>query len=405
MFHVKYLLILALINIKKRIKTILMKVLLSIALVCNSIFCFAQMSYKHNAVRSGDEIVKQQVEYKDPGRSGENVIWNFGQLKPIKKEYKLRYEAPKLQGDSIYVLGKDTVLSKSVKEGELVIGIEHKTRYYYQVKNNKLYVLGHENPTTLLHYKEPLQILTYPMDYQVGFSNSYSSEARYSNRIDIFSEGEVSVLADAHGKMILPSGDTLSNVIRIKTTQTFIESKEKDTISVDEKLNMLVDTYKWYVKGYRYPIFETIHTINKNEEGEDADYFKTAFFCPPQEHYYLWDDKENLAILDSLWNDQNEIKDPTLPSESINTGMGFSYNFYPNPVKSTLYIEYMLVEMSKVEVSLIDMNGLLIKEVTPKNQDSGLYSEVVDCSHLLEGNYILRLKVNENIVNEKILKK
>jgi hypothetical protein len=27
-----------------------------------------------NAPRPGDELTKQQVEYKDPGRSGENVL-------------------------------------------------------------------------------------------------------------------------------------------------------------------------------------------------------------------------------------------------------------------------------------------------------------------------------------------
>jgi hypothetical protein len=49
----------------------------------------SQITYKNNCIRSGDETVKEQVEFKDPGRSGENVIWNFSELKAINSEYKL----------------------------------------------------------------------------------------------------------------------------------------------------------------------------------------------------------------------------------------------------------------------------------------------------------------------------
>jgi hypothetical protein len=31
-----------------------------------------------NMFRKDDAIVKQQVEYKTPGRLGENVLWDFG---------------------------------------------------------------------------------------------------------------------------------------------------------------------------------------------------------------------------------------------------------------------------------------------------------------------------------------
>jgi len=33
--------------------------------------------------RVGDELIKQQVEYKDPGRSGDNVLWDFSRLTSI----------------------------------------------------------------------------------------------------------------------------------------------------------------------------------------------------------------------------------------------------------------------------------------------------------------------------------
>ena len=56
----------------------------------------AQIVQRYNRPRSGDEIIKQQVEFKDPGREGENVIWDFGKLKSINNRYSLTYSSPDL---------------------------------------------------------------------------------------------------------------------------------------------------------------------------------------------------------------------------------------------------------------------------------------------------------------------
>jgi hypothetical protein len=60
-----------------------------------------------NLPRTGDDIIKQQVQYKDPGRSGENVIWNFGQLESIQDACSLVYSEPCCTGDSMYILGME----------------------------------------------------------------------------------------------------------------------------------------------------------------------------------------------------------------------------------------------------------------------------------------------------------
>jgi len=78
-----------------------------------------------NAPRAGEDIVKQQVEYKNPGRSGENVLWDFGRLQPVNDEYTLFYSEPEAINDSIYILGLDTILVESLAGGSLLIGTEH----------------------------------------------------------------------------------------------------------------------------------------------------------------------------------------------------------------------------------------------------------------------------------------
>ena len=83
--------------------------------VCMPTFAQHSLTVLHNLPRPGDEIIKRQVEYKDPGRSGENVLWDFGKLKTTNDEYKLFYK-----------IGKDSLLA----------GIEHRTIYYHSLTND-----------------------------------------------------------------------------------------------------------------------------------------------------------------------------------------------------------------------------------------------------------------------------
>ena len=371
------------------------------------IFCplllFGQINLQHNGLRSGDELIKQQVDYKDPGRSGENVIWDFGKLKSVNDEYSLVYSSPVLQENSYYVMGYDTIQSKDIDKNSLIIGTEHNTMYYYQLKENQLLLLGHENPTNLLHYTQPVVTATYPTNYKQSQTNSYQSEGIYSGKIPFDTKGSVRTQADAYGALILPTGDTLSHILRIKTVQSISEIIRSINPEMNDSLEMVVESYKWYSKGYRYPIFETIKALNTTDSLNIQEY-QTAFFFPPQEHLYLDDDKDNLAVLDSLWNIEhnNNIGNPTTGSE---TNIKLSYNFYPNPVEYQLTLEYYLENLTTVNVTIYSMDGKLIKSLVMGKLDKGLHTQYIDCSNLSKGTYILRIETDNRVTSDKIIKK
>ncbi len=362
----------------------------------------AQLIYPLNGIRSGDEIIKQQVEYKDPGREGENVIWDFGKLKSVNDEYTLVYSSPTLIGDSIYILGGDTIKSKGLKPNELVIGTEHYTMYYYHQKENQTEVLGHENPTTFLHYTNPLLVSSFPMNYKDTKQSSYQSEGIYSAKIPFSTGGSIQVKADAYGVIILPSGDTLNHVLRVKTIQTIEEVIPNVNNQENVFIHTTVERYKWYSKGYRYPIFETVRTFNNQDTLKQTE-FQTAFFFPPQEHLYLDNDKENLAVLDSLWN--IEHKDIDNPVTNPDNNVKLSYNFYPNPVVSQLTIEYYLENEATVNIIVYSMDGKQIKTQPIGKQDKGLHTEYLDCSSFAKGTYILRIETNNTFTSDKFIKK
>lgn len=361
-----------------------------------------QITQRYNSPRSGDEIIKQQVVFKDAGRTGENVIWDFGKLKSINNEYSLIYSSSNLLDNSYYILGSDTIQSTSNDSAEYLIGTEHSTMYYLKKQNNRLSISGHENATTSLRYTPELLMMMYPTNYNELHKQEYQSKGLYSCRIPFESQGEVQQVADAYGVMVLPSGDTLKNVLRVKTTQTIKETIFDVNNNINTILNMTVENNKWFSKGYRYPIFETIKTIT--QDSIDKRVFSTAFFFPPQEHLYLDTDLDNLAVLDSLWNIDHKIPEEQLPTED-NPNVNLSYNFYPNPVETILTVEYYLEKPSSVTISLYNLDGRLIKTLVKPVSVSGVYSEQIDCSSLAKGTYIISIGTGYKVYSDKIIKK
>ncbi|MCL1942060.1 MAG: T9SS type A sorting domain-containing protein [Candidatus Azobacteroides sp.] len=349
-----------------------------------------------NFPRAGEEIIKQQVEYKNPGRSGAHVLWDFGQLNSVNDQYTLSYSEPVAVNDSMYILGLDTIFTKNLTEGKLLTGTEHHTMYYYYLTDNRWWVLGHENPTTLLQYTKPL-IAVCPIHYQDSCRYDYQSEGLYSSGIPFTSDGNVQIRADAYGMMILPSGDTLRNVLRTRTSQTIHQViRTGDSGTVEQSSS--VETYKWYSKGYRYPIFETVRTAVMADTTETVN-FETAFFFPPQEHYYLEDDPENSAMWEK--DPDPEIGGP----QNTDPWAGLTYNFYPNPAVTNLEVEVYLPRTAHVRMQLTNRPGQVVW-----SRDFGVWREGINTVQIFvspfpTGEYVLNMWFDGYMTGEKILKK
>ena len=348
-----------------------------------------------NLPRAGEEIIKQQVQYKTPGRSGENVLWDFGQLQSVNDEYTLSYSEPVPLNDSIYILGLDTIPVENLAGDKLLVGTEHYTMYYYYLGKNRMWVMGHENPVTLLKYTEPLIAAVYPMQYGDSCRRSYQSQGLYSSRIPFTTDGEAQIKADAYGMMILPSGDTLRNVLRTHTEQSIHQVFIKNDSSKVE-YDSSIETYKWFSKGYRYPIFETIRTFNITDSGKTVN-FETAFFFPPQEHYYLEDDEENLAVLDSLKNLKGKNKYNPLEETK--------YNVFPNPVSTMLNVEIFLPVEAKIKLQVrsVTNKNVYINE-NPGKFAAGTHGFQLNVSHLSPGYYLVNIWADNYLFDETIFK-
>lgn len=381
---------------------------LIILFLCSNCWVTAQISHIYNGIRSGDEIVKQQVAYKDPGRAGDHVIWDFSELHAVNPEYKLAYDLPRVVQDTLYILGRDTFYVKDFPNGELLVGTEHSTMYYYRIADDRLLLLGYENPLNLFRYTFPVVSAAYSLKSGQKLSGNYRSEGLYSGKEEMQSEGMFCIEDDARGMLILPSGDTLSDVTRqkmVRTAKTPVRINTSGNAGQkSEDLCLEFENYKWYVRGYRYPVFETSRSFTVRDTVRTQT-FATAFFYPPQEHYYLDEDEMNLALADSIRNQKISNREPNVPDTP---GKGLSalvYNFFPNPVVTALNIEYLLKSDSDISIALYDASGKILTELSYPGKQSGFYVDKLDCSVYPTGDYILRFRIDGEVVSEKIFKR
>lgn len=109
------------------------KLLFFILFALSSQATFAQEAIQKvtNMPRSSDILVKQQVVYMNPGKSGKDILWDFSGLRFINQSYSVCYNS-------------------FPNNPQIIAGTEHQTRYYYVLSNDSLLVTGYENPTTIM---------------------------------------------------------------------------------------------------------------------------------------------------------------------------------------------------------------------------------------------------------------
>lgn len=77
--------------------------------------------------------------------------------------------------------------------------------------------------------------------------------------------GYTRVVADAEGTLLLPGSEKVKKALRVRTMRYYTETGKDST-------EMMIDTYSWFAKGVRYPVFESVKTdIIKRKRSHPAD--------------------------------------------------------------------------------------------------------------------------------------
>ena len=356
------------------------KLTFSFLFYCVLIPIQAQTSQKltsdRNAYRAADQLVKQQVEFKDPGSSGRNLIWDFSMLQPLNEEYKLDYFIP----DSLQM--------------NRLCGMEHNTRYYYLQQADSLWAVGFENSTTYMEYVKPELKLKFPYAYGDTLFSKFEGMGQYCHRLKLAVKGYTRIKADAEGELKLPQSESVKKALRVRTLRQYTETG-KDSIE------MTLDTYSWYAEGIRYPVFESVKTIvtkilkrmseNPAANRKDTTVFTTSFYYPPE---------KQLAQV------QTDPIPPT-PADAL-TGAASVFtegNWQPNPVVDNMTINYKLTRPAVIWFTVHNNAGIPLCQTTPESLDAGTHNTTVAMGGLITGVYSLYVHVDDMMMRMNVVKK
>lgn len=333
-----------------------------------------RLTTNRNAYRAADQLVKQQVEFKDPGSTGKGLYWDFSALQPINENYTLNYFIP----DSARMTR--------------LCGQEHNTRYYFRQQQDSLQAVGYENATTYMEYAVPELRMRFPFSYGDTLFSYFAGKGEYSHRIPLAVKGYTRIKADAVGDLKLPNFETVKKALRVRTLRHYTETG-KDSVE------MTLDTYSWYASGIRYPVFESVKTTlsrkgdTKDSNGEsmkDTTVFSTSFYYPPELQ-------------------TSQVQTDSIPTEKEIAVTGAAAVFtearlMPNPVVDNLYINYKLVRKAKIWFTVHNNIGIPLCQTSPENLDEGVQSTTVRMKGLISGVYSLYVHVDDMMMRLNVVK-
>lgn len=344
------------------LKTCLAMIALS---VCNPVFPQNTLERKYNSLRP-DSINKEIIPYFDAGCEGENVTWDFS----------ADNETP-----------CDTTLFAIYYTGNKILWDYNGSLDTYFQRNDSLLLCRKESPLYEMDYHEPVVCMTYPFNYGCSISNRFSGTGSYEGKLSLSEQGMANVVADAYGRIILAEGDTINNVTRVRTTLTAdVTVSDKTGENTICRVKKDTETFRWYARGYRYPVIENF-SEKVFHEGRLIAQSQHAGRIPIDELKSLVDEEnEDIRRQDSLAYVQAH------PLESLGvTNRGYEAE-----------VGYTLLTDAHVSMTLANSSGMVFWRFDEDEYAGESYSHRIPLSGLLRGQYVVYINANGEVENAKI---
>lgn len=360
-----------------------------------------QVSYAH-AFRAGDKVERRQVTYKEFAKHENCAIWDLSDIESSGHLSMLEF-------------------IENPQDEQGIIANDGNTRYYYHLGESGMFLVGYENNQSNVCYNIPELTSLSSMVMGSKVTGCFSGYAIYTESVfsRIYGTSEYSV--DEVGKLILPSNDSIEDVKKIhvlKTTGQRYLSEVKnskvlrllvDSVSVfsndsvfqhlaSDSILVESNVYKWYAKGYRYPIYETIETHAKgNPIG-----FKVAYYCSPKYQKSLNDDDNewgrvvaNKSRFYANRNSRQENHNYIFPD---GTYVDYSLNLTSD---GRVNIFIFNTSAAKISCGIYTVDGVIVGQEEYDGACKDVHSFSQSLSSYSHGVYILRISVNGQSLSEK----
>lgn len=311
------------------------KLVLSVFALTSFIVLSAQTIVTHqaHALKVDEHNPMSYCEYIDAGMAGENITWNFNSLK-VESSFTGYLNNPKSSENGSAFSSANIELA------------EFDSRFYFRSDENKIEQHGYSSSDgkSQIFYSSPFIKMKYPFAYGDIYSGSYTGKYIYSGAETGEVHGSYSVEADAFGTLILSGNITYENTLRVRTEKSYtIQFKNSSQI-----VNSV--TYRWYTQSHRYPLL-VLTSYTTNSGNSNHTNYQAAY--------------NNKAV-----NDIIPITDDQL-------------TLYPNPVSSSLMLEFNTLAAKELNLQIFDASGRLVRSFVRQVSSAGY--QQFDLSEELSG--------------------
>lgn len=369
-----------------------MKRLLSIVLFSMScISVMAQLSSQANAPRGGDNVERRVISLTSPGQCSDFAVWDLSDKEVGTKSYVARHAGQKVNSDSLCLYDTGS-------------------RYGLELREDGVYVSSCENRNLRVTFDLPVKTLSFPMEPNDSLGGYFHGTGIYCDRRLTRCFGRWKLKADASGLIILPSGDTL-RVMRVHLQKRMSNlyyplgciRSTLAAFNVDSILHcqatdtavIVSDDYRWYARGYRYPVLEyrSAHMESRPEEKTHI-----AYLCPPESQEGLPLDDENARIREEERKDgESGYRKHDIENEADDNG--FKYDFSQDTVGKRVRISYTADAPVSVKAILANTTGIVYRTATSAEGVSG--DLTLGYGDLRPGQYIVYIRTGEKVHSEK----
>ena len=352
-----------------------------------SVYSQAMLTSAANAARDGDSLVMRHLDVASPGSAGHGVVWDMSGA-DLGKRCILQYAA-----DSC----------SQTAQGQY-------TSWRTVMHGDTLFLTGFENRHTLMEFDESLPLLRYPFAYGDSICGSFHGVGKWCDRSFMRVWGDGVTRADALGTLILPSGDTLSHVLRThtlrRTWQASVDSVRtwdslcdvvrqedmRDAFPNVSGMEPVIDnTYAWYAPGWRYPVLQVEYIADMIGSALQAVVY------PPDSQMELDYDMENALLRQSI--------EPKGGFHFIGDD-GDSHALIPRSFNidssaQVITVSFMLSGSANVSLQLSDSSGITWRRVAQTFDSGGAHSLIIRYTGLPHGQYVMCITCGSDVFTEK----
>lgn len=320
---------------------------------------------------STDSLQKCRIRYFSPGRGGRNMVWDFSSKLGSKESSRVMF------------MKDSTDMISIIEPGRIL---------YYRNNTDTLVLVGSESTLERRDYALSKTTRRLHLVYGDSIGKPFRCEGMYCGDHPFREVGTTTVKVDADGSIVLAENDTLRNVLRVHTIDSYSICMDIDSAALDTaRLTQVIDErYEWYLPESQYPVIEDVTSTSYfNMDVVGTTRHAYCNLPPDQVPYYI-------SQTDFPSDDEQEgFADGDVQDDGI---IHYQIETHGKVIQMT----YDLDENATITTIVANHMGMLCTSRQWTQSAGQGYSTQIDCNGLLPGVYILYINVNGKVYSEKV---